>query len=487
MSLKRKNIGLIIIVLFFFVSLALTGCENNTNLRNRNFRIGSDFPVGVFVYSSSEQDAEDYYTRISAELGFNAGSQDDTLDNLLKYYGYEGLTGKDIEGIASDILMPTDSDGFSRLINAVNEISPDSIFSDRFTLSDFTNEKVLATRFFAPKISDSSLVSNPRGENRTFGWRKLVRLRPRANSQAEEKGLESLHLLFNVFSKAQNDPFDPQSNPSARSINNQAMLVRGENSNLNDSVYWLVYERSDIGGGKTLPYLEATFDAPGTPTYPPQGRYFLPGACAQCHGVKRAELRNIPTNPSPNGKLNYLDTDHWFDKAEAQNDFSEIGDSLNGVLYDGGKDKKSPEFSRAFDIIRTINSEILSQNLPPVSSSNAFQVRAVTKWLELHANSNNRHFPPIERSLPPEIAGGTVWTQGNQLDEELLPKLNQFCFRCHSSLEFHVFDKEAVKSKVPTMIGFIQNPPFPNAGIMPQDRKLEENTRQEIVDLLEQL
>lgn len=470
---------------------------------NRRINIRNDIPITPNVYPSCEEETNAYYKLISSseELDYPAGKEVrldsnnkeekvDSLDELLSYFGYEGLKSVFLENIPSNILMPNNAEEFTQLVNTVKSIDEKNIdFENRFGLSDFNNDKVLATGFFAPKITDASVQANPPGQQRKYGWRKLVRLRARVGSKAAEKKLESLHLLFNLFTTVNLDPFNP-SNVSGRSQNTQAMLIRGEGSNLKNSVYWLDYGPIS-SGGRPVKFLGATFDY-RDPTLNGGGinqnqKYFVPGACAECHGVKKPDSRKNLI--FPDGKLNYLDTDHWFDRTDPDNDFPEIADSPYGVLFDGGKDQSSLQFSKAFDVIRKINSEIVLQNKLS-GDSNSFQVRAAGNWLKLHTDGINNHFPPIDRALPPEKSGDAVWTKGNPIDEALLPKLNQFCFRCHSSLIYHVFDKQAVKKRA-DFIKYVMSPgKLDGKDIvpdMPQDRVLDENIRQKIISLVQAL
>ena len=59
-----------------------------------------------------------------------------------------------------------------------------------------------------------------------------------------------------------------------------------------------------------------------------------------------------------------------------------------------------------------------------------------------------------------------MWNANASPDKELLPLLNQYCFRCHSSVDYHVSQKKAVIQQQGTILSFI------DYGIMPQDRDL---------------
>src|SRR5262249_24050123 len=154
------------------------------------------------------------------------------------------------------------------------------------------------------------------------------------------------------------------------------------------------------------------------------------------------------------GKANYLDTDHWFDRVTPKygvtgapfesEDFYGLANSTFGVLYDGGKDLTTETFKRAFGVIRQLNREIKDQNERVRGNNNAnFQLRAVEKWLALHKESAD-HVPPDERGF-----GDNPWKPGNENHRKLLYFLNRYCYRCHSSVKYNVFERQAVKSKVP--------------------------------------
>jgi hypothetical protein len=51
--------------------------------------------------------------------------------------------------------------------------------------------------------------------------------------------------------------------------------------------------------------------------------------------------------------------------------------------------------------------------------------------------------PLFERVLKSPL-GSSTWNPANPTDAALLPKLNRYCFRCHGSVKFDVFDKEMV-------------------------------------------
>src|SRR4029450_1367945 len=108
---------------------------------------------------------------------------------------------------------------------------------------------------------------------------------------------------------------------------------------------------------------------------------------------------------------------------------------------------------------------------------------AVRKWLDLHKEGQpnaNRHVPPLERGFA-DAVGERIWTTVGDPDEQLLPLMNQYCFRCHSSVRFHVFQKEEVIKRKARIIGRV------TSGNMPQDRTLSDSTKSMLLQLIEKL
>lgn len=73
----------------------------------------------------------------------------------------------------------------------------------------------------------------------------------------------------------------------------------------------------------------------------------------------------------------------------------------------------------------------------------------------------------------------------------LLRLLNNHCFRCHSSLRYNVFDRQAVRDKKDWIIAFLnlQIPDgkggFLPGNFMPQGRVLSADEKNEIIRLLQ--
>jgi hypothetical protein len=369
------------------------------------------------------------------------------LDLFLSWMGYTGehlITTSDLHALSSKDLMAK---------------SP---------------ETILASRFFAPKISD---VSTPRQEIPAggFGWRKLVVLKPRDGSRAMLRGFTAMYLLQNTFAiNASDDPYVAEQRAS---LNNQVILTRGKDnpdtpavetaySPQNRAAYFLMFgelvkvklsgdgiktnvpDLDDAGKlqpvGDMITNLKATFDN-DTRIEPESGipakDYFAPGACINCHGEKGNE-----------GKVNFLDTDHWFDRVTpnygkkpgwsdfySEEDFTALAKS-HPVLYD----QKEVTVKESYRVLREINKMIEKQN--DAVDANSFQRKAVVKWLINHAEgapTELAHVPPVGRAF-----GNVLWDNGNEDHKKALYFLNRYCYRCHSSVKYNVFDMESVVSRI---------------------------------------
>lgn len=318
---------------------------------------------------------------------------------------------------------------------------------------------ILSARFFAPKISN---VNDPT-ETRDIGWRKLVRLRARPGSLAEQHQIDSAIILFNYFVAPGIKPFQA----GAESVNTQVMLTSMALDD-RDSIYWLDYgPRSK--GGLLSKQLDATFDAAdlqGGRSLSAVKPYYVPDGCIACHG-------NNPRKPL----VNYLDTDHWFDRLN--DDFSRVRAEGALVLFDAGTDDvTSPAFARAFDVVRQFNEE--TEEHAAVVQPNAFHLAAGRNWLRLHERSS-AHLSPAERAVPTQ----TRWSAS---DAEAVGLLNRYCFRCHGTIKFNVFDKKEVMDRralirsrlFPTPEQLKLDPGF----AMPSDRLLDEKERSRILALI---
>jgi hypothetical protein len=356
------------------------------------------------ITPGSEAQARAYYVRISSLLTFDAKPDVTTLDDFLAFVGYP-TSGAKLEALDSDVLM-----------NPSQITSTDALNLPTHGLNGATlrDGDILASRFFAPKIVDISVaVPVP-------GWRKLVRLRVRPDSRAARVGVESVVILFNFFAPVGEQPF------AGHSKNTQVMLIAPSQP---DRLYWLDFAPN---GTLTLA-LNASFDAAGLPGGSGTRDYFVPDGCNDCHGS--------PGNFRP-PMMNYLDTDHWFDRLE--NDFASLKTTNTSLLFDARtNDPSQASFGPAFDAIRRFNEEALLQNSAVHSGS--FEAQAARTWLNLHTQSDE-HFPPIRRSFP--AGKGPAW-QPDEADG--LDRLNRYCFRCHGSVRFSIFDRQAVVERAGIM------------------------------------
>jgi hypothetical protein len=405
---------------------------------------------GLMVTPGTEQEARDYYTQLQQKLlNFpRSPFTESTIADMLVYHGFPALLATDLQKLSSAVIMD-----FAQLRNAVSN-KPD--FEAAYTSKPLQAGEILVSRFFAPKIinvGDPQVGGVPKGG---FGWRKVLRFKARDGSPARANKLDAFYLLFNFASDA---PKFPEGKDAGQI---QGILIPNyPTGGAHNDIYFLVYE----GLGKPNPgklgfFLEATFDLASS--VPADGKYYVPRSCGQCHGTER-------TNQVA-GKVNYLDTDHWIDRTG--DDFQRVQPA--DVLVDGE--------ALGYDTIRKLNTEIEKQNSAVIGTTDPkFALLAVRKWLELHKEGQaNRHVPPLERGLQ-EASGDPIWTAGTNPDQQLLPMMNQYCFRCHSSVRFHVFQKKAVVQRKSSMIGRITQ------GNMPQDRKLDQATKDLLLKLINDL
>jgi len=393
------------------------------------------------ITAGSEAQARAYYQDvISKQLSFDATPGTTTLDNLLDFIGYP-TSGAKVEALDPDVLM-----------NPARASSSDGLGIPARGLSGATLREgdILVARFFAPKIVNIN-VPIPKA-----GWRKLVRLRVRPDSRAARIGIESAVILFNFFAPIGQPPF------TEPSINTQVMLLAPK---LPNRLFWLDFDPN----GKLSLALNASFDAADLSAGGNRD-YFVPDGCNDCHGS--------PGNFRP-PIMNYLDTDHWFDRLD--NDFAALKNTDTALVFDAHtNDFSQSPFAAAFDVIRRFNEEALLQNASVHPDS--FEAQAARTWLRLHAQSDD-HFPPVARSLN----DSQPWVPS---EAEGLNRLNRYCFRCHGSVRFSVFDRQAVVDRAGVMRQRI-NPSQQQAKIpgfkMPPDRTLDPAEMQALNDFLKSL
>lgn len=439
--------------------------------------LGAAFQVNGFqVAIGNEEEARKYYKEtVSPQLHFLAPEtiENSTIKELLTYFGYTNVSASDLHRLSSDDLMRLADDG-----------------------------DILATRFFAPKITEVTTKPKPIPEHLGFGWRKLVRLKARPSSEAIANGMSMLVFLQNIFEKTvEGNPFNADKNVSKF---NQAIVVRKEGPFTADKqpAYFFAYStlvKLNAGGqpikdadgnfeneGKLAFSLKATFDevARDPETSVRISEYFIPRSCRDCHGGQVA-IR---------AKLNFLDTDHWIDRVTPnygltdarfkEEDFTSLAVSPSQVIFDGGKDPAT--IQKAFDVIRRLNEEFRDQN-KNISGGNNFQLKAVERWLDLHRPERfgNNHAPPYERGF-----GDLLWDPNSESDKKTLYYLNRYCYRCHSSVKYNVFDKKAVVDRLASIRDRVTDVSTPDFW-MPQDRmfpglKIDPSGQPQVTDNLKE-
>lgn len=450
---------------------SLFGGQNSALARIRNGLgiVGAaTLLVGVLAPAStladvphgSEASARRYYRALSSAIRFATpdGIVATTLDDVASYLGYAGITGVDLQNIDPVVLMNPEK--LLASCNGDRATCPNALRGREAVLASLgvapiRPEDILATRFFAPKIMN---IREPEA-TRQVGWRKLVRLKARPGSPAQVNHVSAGIVLFNFFSSPTEKPFGS----AAESVNTQVMLltdpahVPKPRADGPPTLYWLDYDQLSKGGKLSFA-LNATFDANELP----QGSngvqpYFVPDGCVACHG-----------NNSRRSLVNYLDTDHWFDRLE--NDFAGLKARNVPLLFDAGtNDTSSSSYAVAFDVIRRFNAEADSQ--VQVSQPKHDETLASQAWLRLHEASNS-HVSPIDRAIgsPPR------WSRENPDDAKAIDLLNQYCFRCHGTVKFSVFNRQAVHERR-APIQQRTKATAPTGMRMPPDRDLPDDVR----------
>lgn len=442
---KSKWLALSLATLIGFLALALPRV------------VTADVPTG------NPQSATNYFRSLATTLSFSTPDRifETTLDDVATYLGYAGITGADLQNLDPQVLMNPQA-----LLTAGNLQNASAVLSNLGAVP-FRTDDVLATRFFAPKIMD---IKAPE-ETRKNGWRKLIRLRARPNSPAQLNHITGAIILFNFFTDPDAEPF---SGP-IDSVNTQVMLVTeaskvgspNDDSGM-DALYWLDYGPLSAGGKLSLA-LNASFDANELPQTNNDARpYFVPEGCVACHGInKRGAL------------INYLDTDHWFDRLDT--DFKRLKTNGIPVIFDAQtNDTNSVQFKLAFDVIRRFNAEA-DEEVSRVQPKHD-EALASHKWLDLHAASNN-HFVPLDRG----IGNTPKWSADEAGDAEALGAFNTYCFRCHGTVKFSVFNRQELRS--PQLRGMLLQVLQTNAPVgvsMPPDRPLPDDVRKTILDFIHQ-
>lgn len=411
--------------------------------------------IGILISPGNAVAAKAYYKRIAPKLGVKDTEKDlSTLTFLLNHFG--------VKQTAEQFELATPSE----------------------LMTAFPNDQILASRFFAPKIVDFNSPGKDPKQPFKAGWRKLVRIVALPGSNAEKAGLAAVYILFNYVQQNPNDNPFPDAKFKVESFNTQAIIVpknfkKGEE----DSAFFLDYA-SRKEKYKISLALNAAFDTP-PPEDPKKTKkdYFVPVACAQCHGHDQDDEEGIK-GAFPYIKVNYLDSDQWYDMASF-GDFPFMENGPFDVLLDGGKDHTSQQYKNAVNVLRKINGLIRQQNSDSSRENgiDRFKIKAVEKWLSVH-ETNDAPVKPVDRAL--DLGNGAaVWK--NVGDEpRLLALLDRYCFRCHSSIIYNVFDKQGVLDRRNKIINRIQLPST-NKNHMPQGRVLDDPTITEFVKYMQNL
>jgi len=392
------------------------------------------------INTGSDADARAYYATLKPELGFSANPGATNLDALLDFAGYP-TTGQRLEQADSGVLMDP---------NLASSAQGLGIPARGLNGATLREGDILAARFFAPKIVNVN-ASTP-----VPGWRKLVRLRARPDSAAARTGVESVIILFNYLAPVGTNPF------GGTSFNTQVMLIAPSHAN---RLYWLDFDQTQT----LTTALNASFDAADLPT----NSYFVPDGCNDCHGSP-ANLR------AP--MINYLDTDHWFDRLD--DDFAPLKKAGTPILFDANtNDHTQPQFAKAFDTIRRFNEEALAQN--SAVQPDGFETEAARTWLGLHAQSDD-HVLPEGRGFPMKT-GEPTWQPTDAAGVRIL---NRYCFRCHGSVRFSIFNRASVVDRAGIMRQRLR-PSKPQTKIpgfkMPPDRVMNPADLQALDNFLRKL
>lgn len=383
------------------------------------------------VDEGSREDAEAYYKRIAGQLGFPKGLHKGlpdgfNLDALLAHLGYSVVKATDLFTCSTATLM--DRDALAKHLKARLEAA-----APGHELTEAEPWDVLAAGYFSPKTTD---VSRP---DAAASWRRVVRLKPRPGSPAAEAGLTFALLLSVVYvDDPARDPFEQEP------TNIQAILTRDPaNAKAQgfDPAYFMAF---DPAADYALNLFTATsWDATDTNADEfGHKRYFVPTACMECHG-----------GDGPTPDINEYATPHIFDtdaiveRTFPGQDFERIGQGKFAPLYEAGNDLQAEMHHKTFDIFRRLNREIKEHN--EGVADDGLLTRIAGNWWRLHEETA-MYYPPINRAFPAgereadQLASMLPWRESLELDRQLVPLLNRYCYRCHGSLYYNVLDRGTV-------------------------------------------
>ena len=230
-----RILGVVLVLVLF------AGCRNGNEKWKNLQKAAEERSTGpsILISPGDAATAKAYYKSVQTKIAFTLvnGSNDPSTDlnQLLASLGYKGISAANFEHLDPKLLMPKSADDFTEL---TSKVADPTLFKANMKLEMFQDDKVLVSRFFAPKIVDYTNSAKAF----TPGWRKLVSLKDQTGS-ADVK-IERAYVLFNfVQPKVDLDPF-AEDNVSK---NNQVILVP-KGATANDASFFTVF-----GQGPTYP------------------------------------------------------------------------------------------------------------------------------------------------------------------------------------------------------------------------------------------
>jgi len=480
------------------------------------------------ISTGSADQAIKYYERINKDIGFNFNGSN--LTQFAVYLGYPALKGRHIE------LMPARSDYPNGANNPVSGSVPAGtpVSSNLVEISISIQNNLLALQdqkgvrtatFFAPKIVDYA-GAKVHGVPYADGWRKLVYLPAQANSKANRQGMKGAYILFNYAqSKDPNkDPLLGADGKHAISKNNQIILVpklssfnvNDENEPLRgkiDNAYFAVFGEHDPRNAnkdyKALLFLGAAFDTNKRGTVK---QYHVPHACAHCHGhdgKDQGAAAGAPINGKyPYVKPNYIDTDNLYDALAV--DFPNLKNSIfsEPLLVNKRKLRNGattqfdlPEYKARFKVLQELNEQMYTEGLKGMrdtlatarrkylnkQTNDLFQTAGADQWLSIHERWGSKPQSAVKRGYgyaQAKVFGNNqqiAWQTFNKKHQQLATKMSQFCFRCHSTVEFSVMDLGTLYKKRDDIISYVDN------GYMPYGRQLSQTDKDCIAEMLNEI
>jgi hypothetical protein len=134
------------------------------------------------------------------------------------------------------------------------------------------------------------------------------------------------------------------------------------------------------------------------------------------------------------------------------------------------------KFRGAFDLIRTFNEE--ADKHAHRAQPKHDESLAAAKWLEIHKN-NYAPVLPIQRT----IGAAPQWSADNANEVAVVGTMNQYCYRCHGTVKFSVFNKKSMLENRDKFL--LRLNPDAEVGLkMPPDRDLPADKRQQLLNFL---